>query len=71
MISEQQILQFALFQLGIVSDLIEGVRLYNLPVPEHSVQQVLRGDKRKLSWLPLDDMQSCEWINIFPLISLK
>lgn len=39
--SLQQLLKLALFQLGIVSDFVERVRLHNLPVLKHGVQQVL------------------------------
>lgn len=38
-----QLLQLALFELGIVSDLVKCVHLHNLPVLEDSVQQVLEG----------------------------
>lgn len=39
--SLQQLLKLAFFQLGIVSDFIERVRLHNLPVLKDGVQQVL------------------------------
>lgn len=37
----QQLIQLALFELGIVSDLVECVHLHYLPVLEDRVQQVL------------------------------
>lgn len=39
--SLQQLLKLAFFQLGIVSDFVERVRLHNLPVLKDCVQQVL------------------------------
>lgn len=43
--SLQQLLELALFQLGIVSDVVERVRLHNLAVLEDGVQQVLGVDR--------------------------
>lgn len=40
--SLQQLLKLAFFQLGIVSDFVERVRLDNLPVLKDCVQQVLQ-----------------------------
>lgn len=45
-ISVQQLFHLAVLQLGILSHVVEGVRLHNLPVVEHSVQQVLRGAEK-------------------------
>lgn len=43
--SLQQLLELALFQLGIVSDVVERVRLHDLAVLEDGVQQVLEVDR--------------------------
>lgn len=51
--SLQQLVQLALFELRIVSDFVECVRLHDIPVLEDCVQQVLgeererRGEERK------------------------
>lgn len=47
--SVQQLFKLTLFELSIVSDFIECVRLHNLPILKDCVQQVL-GINRKTSW---------------------
>lgn len=41
-LSVKQLLDFTLLEPGIVSDLVKGVRLYDLPVMEDCVQQILK-----------------------------
>lgn len=41
-LSVKQLLDFTLLEPGIVSDLVEGVGLYYLPVVEDCVQQILQ-----------------------------
>lgn len=48
--SVQQLFKLALFELGIVSDLVECVHLHNFTVLEDCVQQVLE-EKQKMGRL--------------------
>lgn len=41
-LSVKQLLDFTLLEPGIVSDLVKGVHLYDLPVMEDCVQQILK-----------------------------
>lgn len=40
--SVKKLLDFTLLEPGIVSDLVKGVRLYDVPVMEDCVQQILK-----------------------------
>lgn len=61
-LSVKQLLDFTLLEPGIVSDLVKGVRLYDLPVMEDCVQQILQWSTDKD--MRLDSGQSSYILNL-------